>query len=84
MLFSPDDFCTLNLRIVRLFLLLFKTDGLNYLRKDFVFLVGFCEKQKVLLGDYNRDLSKWLFCNDIWHVTCVVLLLRPAPLLFQT
>ena len=37
MLFSPDDFCTLNLRIVRLFLLLFKTDGLNYLRIDFVF-----------------------------------------------
>ena len=23
------------------------------------FLVGFFEKQKVLLGDYNRELSKW-------------------------
>ena len=37
MLFSPDGFCTLNLRFVMLFLLLFKTDGLNYLRSDSVF-----------------------------------------------
>ena len=29
MLLSADDFCTLNLRIVRPFLLLSKTDGLN-------------------------------------------------------
>ena len=37
MLLSSNDFCYLNLRIVRLFLLLFKTDGLIYLRSNFVF-----------------------------------------------
>ena len=58
MLLSPDDFCTLNLRIVTLFFLLFKTDGLNYLRKDFVFWSDFCKKQKVLLGGYKREFRK--------------------------
>ena len=47
MLFSPDDFRTLNLRIVRLFLLLFKTDGLNYLRKDFVFWSDSVKSRKI-------------------------------------
>ena len=46
MLFSPDDFWTLNLSIVRLFLLLFKTDALNYLRSDFVLWSDFVKSRK--------------------------------------
>ena len=46
MLLSSNDFCPLNLRIVTLFLLLFKTDGLNYLRKDFVFWSNFAKRRK--------------------------------------
>ena len=33
MLLSSNDFCPLNLCVVMLFLLLFKTDDLNYLKK---------------------------------------------------
>ena len=47
MLFLPDDFCRLNLRIVRFFLLLFKTDSLNYQRSDFVFWSDFVKSRKI-------------------------------------
>ena len=38
-------FCTLNVRIVRFFLLLFKMDGLNYLRSDLVFWSDFVKAE---------------------------------------
>ena len=36
MLLSPDAFCPVNLLIGRFICLLLKTDGLNYLRSDFL------------------------------------------------
>ena len=46
MLLSSKDFCPLNLSIVRLFLLLFKTDALNYLRSDFALWSDFVKSRK--------------------------------------
>ena len=61
MLFSPDDFRTLNLRIVRLFLLLFKTDGLSYLRSDFVFWSDFLKSRKFNCVNINVNLASGSF-----------------------
>ena len=61
MLFLPDDFCTLNLRIVRFFLLLFKTDSLNYLRSDFVFWSDFVKSRKFYWVNINVNLASGSF-----------------------
>ena len=54
---TRDDFCTLNLRIVRLSLLLSKTDGLNYLRSDFVFWWVFVKSRKFYWVIINVNLA---------------------------
>ena len=61
MLVSPDDFCTLNLRIVRLSLLLFKTDGLNYLRSDFVLWSDFVKSRKFFWVNIKVNLASGSF-----------------------
>ena len=58
---SHDDFCTLILGIVRLSLLLFKTDGLNYLRSDFVFWSDFVKSRKFYWVNLNVNLASGSF-----------------------
>ena len=41
------------------FLFVVQNEFFELPEKRLRFLVGFFEKQKVLLGDYNRELSKW-------------------------
>ena len=61
MLLSSNDFCALNLRVVRLFLLLSKTDGLNYLRKDFVLWSDFVKSRKFYWVIITINLGSFSF-----------------------